>query len=193
MADRGWQEYYQTTKNNPTSELLVRAASFVNEKDAALDLGAGALKDSKYLLSIGFNKVVAVDQETIPEELVKPLSKDRFEFVQSSFDKYNFPKDFFDLINAQFSLPFNPPETFHKVMKSIKNSLNTGGIFTGQLFGINDEWKKDEAMTFHTKEQALDYFSDMEILEFTEVDKQGRLSNGQSKHWHFYAVIVRKK
>lgn len=82
-----WQNYYQDTKSKPPSKMLLGALSFVEDKSRALDLGAGASVESKYLLSLGFN-VTAVDQEEFPEQILD----NNFEFIRSSFKDYEFPK-----------------------------------------------------------------------------------------------------
>src|ERR1041385_8620805 len=97
-----WQGFYEETKNRPPPRQLLEALSYVENKSKALDLGAGALVGSKYLLSRGFD-VVAVDQERFPEE----IANEKFNFIQSLFKDYKFPKNNFDLVTAQFSLPFN--------------------------------------------------------------------------------------
>ncbi|MDO8550913.1 MAG: hypothetical protein Q7S39_12285 [Ignavibacteria bacterium] len=48
-------------------------------------------------------------------------------------------------------------------------------------------------MTFHTKQQVENLLSDMEIIELTEEDKDGRTANGTPKHWHVFHVIARKR
>lgn len=183
-----WQEYYQNTKNNPPSKLLQEGVSFVKDKLKALDLGAGALVDSKYLLSLGF-EVVAVDKENVPEQ----IAKDKFMFIKSLFKDYNFPKSAFDLVNAQFSLPFNGEETFSFVWEKILSSLKPQGIFVGQLFGLNDEWNiPGTKLAFYSKEQVKKLVTGLEVLKLHEVDKIGKLANGDSKHRHFFNIIVRK-
>lgn len=59
MADSGWKEYFVNTKDKPPRALLVTALAYVNNRDAAIDLGSGALNDSMFLLKEGFKKVVA--------------------------------------------------------------------------------------------------------------------------------------
>lgn len=182
-----WQGYHEDTKSKPPSKLLVEALSFVENKSKALDLGAGALVDSKYLLSLGF-EVIAVDQEKFIE-----IPDDKFRFVKSLFNEYEFPNNNFDLISAQFSLPFNGKEGFNILMGKLIASLKPKGIFTGQLFGLNDEWNTPESeLVFHSKNQVIELLSGMEVLKLEEVDKDGKLSNGTPKHWHIFNIIARK-
>jgi len=188
-----WQKYYQTTQNRPPAKLLVKALAYLKTKDEALDLGAGALNDSRYLISQGFKKVTAIDKENIPAHLIDALPANNFKFIKSELDKFDFPKNRFNLINAQYALPFNPPATFNQMWLGLKNSLAPEGVFTGQLFGMQDEWNTDGAQkTFHSKEDALKLFSGMEILEFEEVEKDRKLADGTPKHWHLFNIIARR-
>ena len=90
-------------------------------------------------------------------------------------------------------MPFNNPETFPAVFANIVGSLKKGGIFTGQLFGNNDEWNRgDGKYNFHTKEQVQDLLSSLEIIELTEEEKDEPKANGVIKHWHIFNIIARK-
>ena len=110
--DNTWKNYFNNTKNQPSRPLLVKAVTFVKSKDQALDLGAGALMDSIYLLSQGFSHITALDKEPVAKEIADNLPKDRFSYIISPFESYDFPKDKFDLINAQYSLLFINPSDF---------------------------------------------------------------------------------
>lgn len=49
-------------------------------------------------------------------------------------------------------------------------------------------------MVFLSKEQVLCLFKDLfEIVEFDEIEKDGKTRLGKMKHWHIYNVIARKK
>ena len=51
-----------------------------------------------------------------------------------------------------------------------------------------------EQMVFLSKEQVLELFKDsFEIIEFNEVEKDGKTGLGKMKHWHIYNVIAKKK
>ncbi|HRH22150.1 MAG TPA: class I SAM-dependent methyltransferase [bacterium] len=184
-----WQSYYDDTKDRQPAKILVEAVSFVANKNRALDLGAGALTDSKYLLSLGF-EVVAVDQEKFSDQ----IDDDKFSFMQSSYQNYEFPEDSFDLINAQFSLPFNGKDGFEILWQKIILALKQDGLFVGQFFGLNDEWNTAESkLIFHSKEQVEVMLSGLEILKLVEIERDGKLASGEPKHWHLFNIIVRKK
>ena len=51
-----------------------------------------------------------------------------------------------------------------------------------------------ELLVFLSKEQVLELFKDsFEIIEFNEVEKDGKTGLGKMKHWHIYNVIAKKK
>lgn len=190
----GWLEFYEITKNKPPSPLLVKSLNFVKNKNNALDLGAGALRDTRFLLQTGFKHITAVDSEPLMVEASKELGNKNLQVANSRFNDFEYLAEKYDLVNAQWALPFNPPETFGEMWNKVKRSIKNGGIFTGQFFGVNDEWNKPGTkMTFHTKEQIQDLLSDMEILELTEEDKDSTTANKTPKHWHVFHVIARKK
>ena len=49
-------------------------------------------------------------------------------------------------------------------------------------------------MRFLSKKQVLDLFKDaLEIIEFSEIEKDGITGLGKMKHWHIYNIIAKKK
>src|SRR3989344_2471754 len=180
-----WSAFYEATKSQPPSELLVRALEYVEHRRKAIDVGAGALKDTRFLLDQGF-EVMAIDKEHLMMHEAETISSDRFHHLISSFADFNFPINEYDIASAMYALPFNPPETFEAVFQRIKDSLIKGGIMCGQFFGVRDEWHEDQNMTFHTKEQIEALLSEMEILELQEKEWEGKLASGSPKHWHVF-------
>lgn len=64
----------------------------------------------------------------------------------------------------------------------------------GNFFGLNDSWAKlKEKMTFLSEEQVKELFKDkFEIIDFKEIEKDGKTGIGKMKHWHTYTVIAKK-
>ena len=186
-----WEAFYRNTKETPPSALLVQALESVLRKEKALDLGAGALKDTKFLLQQGF-EVTAVDQEPVLTEMAEAVGSARLHAVVSSFEAFDFPEDAYDIANATYALPFNPPETFEAVFRQMKDSLAPGGVFCGQFFGTKDQWNANPRMTFHTKEQVEALLGGLEVIKLAEREWDGRTADGTPKHWHVFDVIARK-
>jgi SAM-dependent methyltransferase len=171
---------------------LERAAALAPKKRRALDLGAGAGRDTRYLLSQGF-EVTAVDADPRAVALLAARSQDRLRVVQSTFQDFSFGTASYDLISAQFALPFVPSDRFAGVFARIKAALATGGVFAGQFFGVRDEWNTpDRDMTFLTRAEAEALLSDLETIELSEEDADGHKADGSPKHWHVYHILARR-
>jgi SAM-dependent methyltransferase len=190
-----WEDHFRLIRDDPPKPMLLLALKSPVEKGKALDLGAGALNDARHLLKVGFQKVVALDANLPGHAASGFANTERFEFVKARMQDFAFPKAAFDLVNAQFVLPFLPPQDFPAVFASACDSLAPGGLFAGQLFGTNDEWASDPQMTFHDPAEArrllarygdFVYFSD-------EENWSGTLASGQTKHWHILHFIVRRR
>jgi hypothetical protein len=181
-----WKTYHKLTEDTPPRALLVEALPFVNKSGIALDLGAGSLSESKYLLEKGF-AVTAVDMESF-----ESFSHPRFTFKKKKFEKFHYPIKFFDLVNAQFAIPFMSQYDFSKVWPKLKESLVQGGIFTGQFFGTEDGWNNDIFMNFHNKNDVLSLLDGMDVIKLEEVKENKPTAKGEMKHWHIFHIIARK-
>lgn len=190
---QNWTTYFKKHASRKPREQLVRAVSFCTNKVSALDLGAGTLIESMFLLEAGFEHVTAVDSSPQSVEFAKQLDQERFVLETKTFNQFQFPNSEYDLVNAQFALPFYGEQNFDLFIETITKSLKVGGIFVGQFFGVNDGWNTpDRNMAFQTKEEALELLKSFEILEFIEEDKEGSTAAGESKHWHIFHFISRK-
>jgi tellurite methyltransferase len=188
-----WGRCYTFTKDIAPSPLVLRAVSLAPGKGRALDLGAGAGRDTRYLLAQGF-QVTAVDSEPRSVALLSALPPDCLRVVQSTFADFAFAADApYALITAQFALPFMPRDHFADMFARLKAALAPGGIFTGQFFGVHDEWNTpDRAMTFHTRVEVEALLSDLETIEFAEEDADSSTADGSPKHWHVFHVLARR-
>ncbi len=191
--DNRWKTYFENTKDSKPRRLLVEAIGHVKEKNEALDLGSGALNDVRYLVSLGFKHITAVDHEPIAKDIIKHFPSDIVNYVISTFEDFEFTKEKYDLVNAQFALPFSPQDTFEKLFDSIIFSLKPGGVFTGQFFGIRDEWNTgDKNRNFHTKEDAEKLLSKLKVVAFKEEENDKPTASGVMKHWHIFHFIAIK-
>ncbi|MEO8065555.1 MAG: class I SAM-dependent methyltransferase [Candidatus Doudnabacteria bacterium] len=189
---KDWTEYFENTKEYPPSKLLIEALCYVNNKHKAIDIGGGALKDTRYLLSQGFDTTV-IDKEDQMATFARKLKSDRLHYFITTFANFDFPENEYDIASAIYSLPFNLPEDFDYVLMKVKNSLVKGGIFCGQFFGERDDWHINPTMTFHSGEKVKTLLADMNILLFEEKEFKGKTANNSPKYWHVFNVIARKK
>lgn len=169
----------------------MKAIEYVSNRDSAIDLGSEALNDSVFLLKEGFKRVIAVDKEPVAKEIANRLPSDQFEYIVSDFESLKLHTTF-DLMNAQYSLPFINPEQFELVFQKMVDALKEDGIFVGQFFGDRDEWSTDTKMTFQTKEEGMNLLSSLEVLLFDEKENDRPTAAGVMKHWHVFDFIARK-
>jgi tellurite methyltransferase len=192
MATHDWGAFYSLTRDSSAWPLLVRATSLAVKNGRALDLGAGAGRDTRYLLRQGFD-VTAVDADPRAVALLSTLPRAHLRVVQSTFDNFDFDFASYDLISSQFALPFMSRDRFDEVLSQLKAALAPGGIFAGQFFGIHDQWNTpDSNMTFLTRAEAEAYLSDLETIEFSEEDADGHVADGSPKHWHVFHILARR-
>lgn len=188
-----WTDYYKVHKDRKPSKLLVKSLGFVKNKESALELGAGTPVDAIFLSENGF-KVTAVDKEPESENFFKEVSNVNINFILSDFNDFSFSKETYDIVSAQRSLPFiEKKEDLFDTVNKIKGSLKNDGVFSGQLFGINDEWNiQGKKMSFVDKNEVQKLFSDMKIVYLSECEEDSRTANGNPKHWHIFDIIAIK-
>ncbi len=186
-----WEQYLERTKTNPPRPQLLKALEFFeNPPTEVLELGGGALNDAQYLLSLGA-RVTVVDAEPGAKTIADKIDDDMLQVYTSRFDEHTFPAETYDFVTSLYALSFNPPETFHEMIKNVQLSLKKGGIFSGNIFGPKDDWSERESMTFLTPHEVKELFSDMEILSFEDVERDNILAGGQPKHWHEIRIIAK--
>jgi tellurite methyltransferase len=189
-----WKKYIDKTADRPPRPLLIEALPYVAYKYQVLDVGAGALMDSRYLLSEGFKHVTAVDSDPASEEKSKQISSPNFSFICQSLELIELPSDTYDLINAQRILPYIAPKDFERVLDKLKKALRKDGIFAIQTFGDRDKSiLAGVEMTRLSREEVESYFSDMEILKIEETEEDKESTLGKIKHFHEFGIILRKK
>jgi len=187
-----WSDFFNVTKDHPHWPLVEKAVRLLGRTGQALDLGCGAGRDTRYLLAQGWS-VTAVDRESAAIALLAELPQTHLRVVRSSFEDFAYGHETYHLVSAQFALPFTPKTHFTAVFTRIKQAIKPGGMFTGQFFGIHDEWNTpDTDMTFLTREQVDTLLDDMQLKEITEENRMGTTAIGGSKRWHVFHVIAQK-
>lgn len=185
--------YIEARRFDPPRPLLTRAAGLVDVKDHALDAGAGALNATKYLLSAGFARVTAFDSSPASQRLAAELPPEQVTFVPARFEDFTYPDGAFDLVNAEFSLPFVGHDAIAAALAGLLGAVRPGGIFTGQLFGPNDSWNvPDSGMNFHARPDVERLLQGWAVVELEEEDHPGTTKLGEPKHWHIFHIIARR-
>jgi tellurite methyltransferase len=194
-----WSSYYDAAQSGSPRTTLLQALDRFDAGPGppggrfAVDLGCGEGRDTVELLRRGW-RVLAIDAE--PDAIVRLLARpeatgsDRLEAMVSSFEEADWPET--ALVNASYSLPFCPPETFPGVWEHIVESLPPGGRFCGQLFGDRDEWASDPALTTQRRVDVERLLGPFEVERLSEIEEDGETALGVPKHWHLFHVIARK-
>lgn len=192
-----WSKFYSITGKHPPSDTLLKALQLFEAESTlsgalAIDLGCGAGRDTIELLRRHW-RVLAVDGNEEAVQVVKrkvgSVDERTIRFKVARFESLDMPRCV--LVNAAYSLPFCRPVAFPKVWKRISHALRDGGRFSGQLFGVHDEWATDRDMNFHTQQEVLSLFSHFKMEFFKEVDEDGKTSDGTPKHWHVFHIVAR--
>ena len=180
--------YYKKHKDREPRPLAMRAISECEGKSRALDLGAAPFVESKALRDAGF-KVVAVDNNPNAVDYIP----DGIEFVKKNMKDVSFPEGSFDLINAQYSLPFlEDSNEVSSMIKKIIKMLAPQGVFVGTLFGLNDDWaNKDDVVCLSKSDIDLLLPKSQRVL-FREEEFDGKTALRSNKHWHVYSFIIKK-
>lgn len=192
MEKSKWQTYYENTRTKPHSKYLEKSLKYVKSKDAALDLGAGGLMDSAFLVQSGFKYVEAVDAEPAVADIGKKMGNEKINIIVSRFEDFDFKHEQYDLVHARVSLPFIAPENFDDVIEKIKKSLKPEGVLVADFFGNNDGWVGREGVTCVTKKELEFLLQGMNILSFDETEGDGTTAAGEPKHWHIFHITAQK-
>ena len=191
MTDQiDWTEWYDMTRLQPPTTLLVKALSYNINTGKVLDIGGGALKDTRYLLDKGFDVTVIDKSPLLIKEAGRIKSKKLHPLV-TSFEDFNFPVDEYVLVSAMHCLSYCEAENFNRVIENIKLSLKKGGIFCGQMYDGYGQWSKEPNRihrTYKTVDEIKDLLKGLNILFFQEQETE----KGRTKLWHIYDFIVRK-
>jgi SAM-dependent methyltransferase len=185
---RDWSRYFDAVGSHPESTVVDAIARFGPETGFAVDLGAGSGRDTAALLRAGW-RVLAVDAS--PDglgRLAAALAGDRLETQLSPMEDATWPEA--RLVNASYALPFCAPDRFGALWERIVASLPSGGRFSGQLFGDRDEWT--DVLRFPRAEVER-LFRSFVLERFAEEDEPGLTTTGETKHWHVFHVVARKR
>lgn len=192
-----WQEYYAATQARPPRDTLLKALEVVPNDGRAIDLGCGCGHDTIAMLKHGL-RVTAIDatQEatgrTVKQAQQQHLNE-RLQTFTRPFERVEFGT--YHLINASFSLPFCAVEDFPALWQTIRNALLPGGVFSGQLFGVNDQWASEPghlSRVFLTRDQVDELTAGLERLHFAEEERDGLTAVGNPHHWHVFHMVLRR-
>jgi tellurite methyltransferase len=191
-SEERWRDFVRITAGAPPWPQLERAAELFPLPGDALDVGAGAGRDTAYLLRRGW-RVTAVDSSPSAAAVLRRLPlQDNLRVVVSTAEDFQPPT--YDLINAQYSLPFIARSRFDVTVRRLRDSVRSRGVMAATFFGTNDEWNvPGAAQTFSTLADLERFFEGWELIQMREEDEDGHVADGTPKHWHVFDVIALRR
>ena len=185
-----WIGYNARQAARPVRPLCLAALRLL-DPGTAIDLGCGAGRETRALLDAGW-RVHAVDGSPDTRDRVlrtigglhSRLTID----VRSYAELTTLPPA--DLVHAGYSLPYQSPESFHRVWGLLRSALRPGGVLAVNLFGDRDAWAGEDGMTFLTDRAVRDLCTGLEIVSWDVEDGVGPAFSGL-KHWHVHDILAR--
>jgi SAM-dependent methyltransferase len=221
-ARRDWPGYFRAVAGKGPRETLTYALDAFEREDAggrsitwraAVDLGCGEGRDTREMLrraGVTRWKVMATDSSGDACDLLGRSIADRdwsrlnmtltpMEAMPASFargvcvGRTGRLVRSADLVNASFSLPFCPPDSFSEVWEWIVRILAPGGRFAGQLFGDRDDWARLPDRSHQSRAEVDRLLSPFQVEMLNEEEKDSNDPGADPKHWHVFHVVARKR
>jgi SAM-dependent methyltransferase len=160
----------------------------------AVDLGCGAGRDTREMLRRGW-RVLAVDREVAAIEalLAATPARHRPRLETAVADLATFAVPPCDLVNANISLPFLPPDAYAAAWSSIVAAVPSGARVSSMLFGDQDESATDPSMTCPSPAAMRAILTDFEIEHWSERVEDGQTALGEPHHFHIVELVARRR
>jgi tellurite methyltransferase len=196
-----WEQYFETNKGRPVRKLYAQAIKHVvvNQtstpgSDMAIDIGCGAGNEAVDLLSRGWT-VTALDKELSAIQATKDLAAstctENLHMMHLSIEQLSaLPRANF--VHSFHTLQLCKPREFDRVWQMIVSAINSGGIFAGTFFGLQDDWVQTGDAIGLGIDELRTRFIEFDVLKMQEIDRIGPVHLGQ-KHWNYIEVIGQKK
>jgi SAM-dependent methyltransferase len=188
-----WSQFYEKQGGRgvrPTFEAALDA--WTSEPGFAIDLGCGDGVETRELASRGW-RVLAVDSDAGVDDRVREglgeEASSRVETRRATFEALG-ELPHADLVYAGFALPFCDPARFPYLWADIRDAIEPGGLFAGELFGPDDEWFGRPGMNFHDRGGVEAMLTGLDVLRLVEDDRRGMSFEGP-KHWHVFHIVAR--
>lgn len=188
-----WNQYHKLVGERPNSLVVSVLEKYIQRqrRRAALDLGAGNLRDSKYLKRMGFTRVVAVDSS---EESLA-FSTEGVELCIQPIETYEAEADAFDFVISCNTLFFLPKTSVEEVFENVLHGLHSGGVFACNVLGPEDDWVSQGAPVSSFQESDIvRLYGNFEVINANPVhfDQLSSTPGRPSKHWHQWCLVLRK-
>ncbi len=186
-----WRGYLEATRDRPAHPLFDLLDPYLPDAGRAIDLGCGTGRGTLRLLQRGLHVTATDISEDAIEMTRERLPADaRAELVCSSFSDLELKR--YDVAVACYTLFFMPPDEHARFWARLVDAIEPGGLFAGQFLGDRDDWA-DKGYTTHARAEVDVLLKPFEVLHLDEEDADGGTATGDTKHWHVFHVIARKR
>jgi SAM-dependent methyltransferase len=198
----GSADWYRVTATRRPTALLTRAVELMGSRRRALDIGAGAGADARYLLQQGFH-VTALDADSEAETYLRALPhQERLIVVIGRIE--DFLPGHYDLVYSWMSLFFLSRSQFRLVWQRATSSLQPGGIIALTSLGHSDPWRERppdaregwvfiDGGTFLGADDVDELVQNLDVLELEHNTAQLRIGiDGHMERHHIVHLIARK-
>jgi SAM-dependent methyltransferase len=192
-VEKGWIDYHLHVGDTPNQLVAGCLEDYVLRREAALDLGAGNLRDSRFLQSQGFTKLVAVDNC----EDSRIFLTEGIELHIAPIEKFVPEPDAFDFVFSCNTLFFLSPEQIAVLFQNVFSGLRSGGVFACNVLGQQDDWVvQGRQVSSFTEEGLTGLAQGYEVLGIQQSRTHGRtldnLGMSVGKYWHQISIAMRK-
>jgi trans-aconitate methyltransferase len=157
-----------------------------------MDIGAGSLNSTRYLLSTGFT-VHAIDTDPYTAELAAELDDPRLTMDCADVLDVPVPKRRLDLIVAIHVLHLLSRRGIDAIVPRLVDGLAEGGVLCATFVGVRDTWAATPwRATALGRAEMVDLMSDLSVIRLDELEYDGVNVLGQRKHWHTLRCLLRK-
>jgi SAM-dependent methyltransferase len=193
-----WSRYYAVTVDRPAWETARLAIERFAAQDAgrrrarfAVDLGCGAGRDTRELLRAGWS-VLAIDRE--PEAISRLVDATpdalRPGLRTRVADLASVRVPACDLVNANLSLPFLPPDAFWEAWRRALTAVRPGGRVAAMLFGDRDDGAADPSMTCPSPEAIRASLAEFTLEHWVDREEDGLTALGEAHHFHRVELVA---
>jgi SAM-dependent methyltransferase len=182
--------YHGYVGEQPNTLITTVIDDVTSGRKAALDLGAGNLRDSKFLKHVGFERVVAVDQS----EASIPYRNDGIELVIKPIQNYRPGVQTFDLIISCNTLFYVPKLQIEQLLSTMHKALRPGGVIVFNLLGDQDPWVSNPStvVSGFSSHEAFELTRRFKVIRASEVAKYLPTRMGGQKLWHLIVMTLRR-
>jgi tellurite methyltransferase len=193
MCDRwaGKPSFAALKAGTPPNTLVIKAVAKLGRTgQRALDIGAGSLRNSCYLLDRGFT-VDAVDVDPVAVDLAAQLANPRLRFIHDDITQVAIEPQSYSLVVAIHVMQYLSRADIVSMIGAIRSGLTDDGILCCTILGDRDGWADCRPlMTFLSAADCRELFRGFHILEFEEKEYSGFNVVGMPKHWHVFQCLM---